>query len=357
MNLFTRFSLALLSTNLLFTGSTAVPHYPKLAKRLPDNWKLYNEWVSMLDVQPYTYEGDACGDMGTFNRGTRTLTWVTDNSEEMVVTWEKNPIAQNMAAVYKGTLQVKKDGEVQSTQDVAVKRDRGDGANGVVYGASLQMRLEGNENILGALGAVFSNDPTAGNAIMAYVPATSLEQNFGSYSNQDSVNSAFKQILSAVAAVQSAGIIHRDLKPENFLLDGSTLKLIDFDTAIEAASSDETNVGTATYAAPEIVSQKTKSGGPYTNKVDTFSIGMTFLVMSVPELRDANTRFDLWRNLIEPNDELWPSASTVASILKGKNYGVFSGNDNLLNVLSNALCESDTRYDPQSFKSAFENAV
>ena len=108
----------------------------------------------------------------------------------------------------------------------------------------------------------------------------------------------------------------------------------------------------------EIIARNAKSGGSYTNKVDTFSIAMTFLVMSVPELRNANTRFELWKNLIEPKEnELWPSADTIASILSGKNYDVFSGNDNLLTVLSNALCEPNTRYDPQSFQSAFENAV
>lgn len=108
----------------------------------------------------------------------------------------------------------------------------------------------------------------------------------------------------------------------------------------------------------EIVAPNAKSGGSYTNKVDTFSIAMTFLVMSVPELRDATIRFELWKNLIEPKaNELWPSADTVASILSAKNYDVFSGNDNLLTVLSNALCEPNTRYDPQSFQSAFENAV
>lgn len=250
MNLFTHFSLALLSTNLLFTGSNAVPHHPKLAKRLPDTWTLYNNWESYVIAHPYTYSGMACGPMGTYNRGTRTLTWENDDSEEMVVAWEKTPIAKNMAAIYKGTLQVKKDGKVQSTKTVAIKRDIDDGAEGVVFGASLQMQLAGNENILGALDAMFSSDPLAGHAIMPYISATSLENNFDSYSGQDSVNSAFKQILNAVAAVQSAGIIHRDLKPENFLVDDGTLKLIDFDTAIKAGSSDEVNIGTATYAAP-----------------------------------------------------------------------------------------------------------
>lgn len=363
MNIFNRFSLALLSTHLLFAAGTAVPyHRHKLAKRLPTDWKLYNDWNYQLETIPYICEEAAEGDVGTFDRSTRTLTWATDSCGEMVATWDKVPIAKGEVSVYKGTLQTKKDGEVESTQDVVVKRGLSESTSAIIYGASLQIELGNNDNILGALGAVVSNDGDAGNAIMPYISGSSLEQNFGSFSDQSSVNSAFKQILNAVSAVQKAGIIHRDLKPENFLLDGSTLKLIDFDTATKATSSSAFTVGTRTYAAPEIVSWGTKfedkpNGGPYTNKVDTFSIGMTFLVMSVADLQNEDNRFDLWRNLIQPNGQLWPSADTVASILKGKNYGVFNGNDNLLNVISKALCEPDTRYDPQSFQSAFEGVV
>lgn len=124
-----------------------------------------------------------------------------------------------------------------------------------------------------------------------------------------------------------------------------------------AFTQPETNVPDLELVSWGTRSEGKPNGGPYTNKVDTFSMGMTFLVMSVTDLQDQDNRFDLWRNLIQPNGQLWPSADTVASILKEKNYGVFSGNDNLLNVISKALCEPDTRYDPQSFHSAFEGAV
>ena len=98
---------------------------------------------------------------------------------------------------------------------------------------------------------------------------------------------------------------------------------------------------------------KTDTGAMYDYKVDTFSIAMSFMVMSVSELRDSTTRFQLWKDLIEPDGTLWPSAETVANILKARNYAVFSGNDDLLNVLAKALCRPSERYDPQGFKAAF----
>lgn len=252
MNIFNRFSLALLSTHLLFAAGTVVPHHRhKLAKRLPTDWKLYNDWNWQLETIPYICGETSSNDEGTFDRSTRTLTWATGSCGEMVATWDKVPLAKGEVSVWKGTLQTKKNGEVESTQDVVVKRGLGEEVtSAILYGASLQMELGNNDNILGALGAVVSNDGEAGNAIMPYISGSSIEQNFDSFPDQNSVNSAFKQMLSAVSAVQSAGIIHRDLKPENFLLDGSTPKLIDFDTAIKATSSSQFTVGTRTYAAP-----------------------------------------------------------------------------------------------------------
>lgn len=98
---------------------------------------------------------------------------------------------------------------------------------------------------------------------------------------------------------------------------------------------------------------KTDTGLEYDFKADTFSIAMTFMVLSVPDLRDATARFQLWKDVIEPETGLWPSADDVAGILRAKDYPVFSGNDGLLNVLAKALCKPSERYDPQGFKSAF----
>lgn len=104
---------------------------------------------------------------------------------------------------------------------------------------------------------------------------------------------------------------------------------------------------------PEILAMKSDTGKTYDCRVDTFSLAMTFMVMSVTELRDSTPRYLLWKDVIVPNDKLWPSADEVADVLKARNYAVFSGNDALLNVIAKALCTPSERYDPQGFQSAF----
>lgn len=84
---------------------------------------------------------------------------------------------------------------------------------------------------------------------------------------------------------------------------------------------------------------------------------MSFMVMSVEDLRVADTRFNFWREMIQPNGKLWPSFDDIKGILGKKNYEVFNENDKLLDVLAKALCEKNARYTPQDFKTAFEGAI
>ncbi|KAF5021902.1 hypothetical protein F66182_6050 [Fusarium sp. NRRL 66182] len=255
-------------------------------------------------------------------------------------------------------------------QFVVVKRSASQKEQ-LIFGARLQERLD-NPNILPVIGMFTVPGFTPPGkmrsrewsfVIMPYVETGSLESNYDSYTDQAAINGAFKQMLNAVAAVSAAGFIHRDLKPENFLKDGDTLKLMDFDQTREASMPDvgkEYDVGTPSYTAPEIVSMKTDVKGvfEYTTKVDTFSIAMSFMVMSVPDLRDSDKRFQLWKDLIEPEPKkFWPSAKDVEEILRKRNYAVFQGNDGLLQVLAKALCTPGERYDPPEFLSAFSGVA
>ncbi|KAJ5126568.1 hypothetical protein N7448_007347 [Penicillium atrosanguineum] len=371
MQLIRQLGLALLGAQLFFESSIAVAHnsyQPEIKKRAPpevENWALYKYWNSQIETSPYFCEAGFSADTGSLSRSgnVRSLSWGIGNCEEKIVSWDfkQTPIAKGEVSIWKATLKVKNsDGTEKSSKEVALKR--GSDARGILFGANVQQKLSDNDNILGALEAVVQNDedgdPEWGNSIMPFVQASSLEKNLDSYSTQSLVNDAFKQILTAVSVVHGEGIMHRDLKPENFLVDGSILKLIDFDTAFEGDSTNAFNVGTRTYAAPEIVAMKTPSGGGYTKKIDVFSLGMTFLVMSVTDLQDDDTRFLLWKELIEPNGELWPTVAKVSTLLKEKSYDVFSDNENLLTVISTALCTPDDRYDDASaFQTAFNAAI
>lgn len=263
MQLLKQFGLALLGAQLLFESSIAVPHnryQPEIKKRVPpevENWALYKYWNYQIEISPYFCEAGFSADEGYLSRSgnVRSLTWGIGNCEEKIVSWDykQTPIAKGEVSIWKATLKVKdSDGNEKSSKEVALKR--GNDARGILFGANLQQKFSGNENILGALEAVVQTDedgePGWGNSIMPIVQASSLEKNLDSYSTQSAVNDAFKQILTAVSAVHAEGIMHRDLKPENFLVDGSILKLIDFDTAYDGESTYAWNVGTRTYAAP-----------------------------------------------------------------------------------------------------------
>eukprot|EP01084_Bolivina_argentea_P205855 351589_1 len=87
------------------------------------------------------------------------------------------------------------------------------------------------------------------------------------------------------------GIVHRDLKPENLLYSAETddaeIKIADFGLAKLLRESDmmATACGTPGYVAPEIL-----SGGPYTDKVDLWSLGVItyILLCGFPPFYDEN---------------------------------------------------------------------
>ncbi|KAF7557954.1 hypothetical protein G7Z17_g345 [Cylindrodendrum hubeiense] len=352
MTFLSRFSFAL--TGLCFFLATSVTADAALVKREPDfieNWPLYKRYNAIIeDIGGFDVPAVPGVTVAQFDKDTGTLKWTCHT---LVL---GDVVTKFTSIIQKASLDPYADPTVITKRSSSEKTQ-------VLYGARLQQSID-NENVLPVIDYVITEGdattvpPTRafGWSIMPYVSEGSLETNFGAYSDQNSVNTAFKQILNAVAAVSAAGIIHRDLKPENFLKDGDTLKLMDFDQSLETATSMQYDVGTASYIAPEIIAMKTETGFEYDTKVDTFSTAMTFMVLSVSEVQDSTTRFQLWKDVIEPDGALWPSAEKIADVLRNRNYPVFTDNDSLLTVLSKALCKSSERYTPQEFQSAF-NAV
>ena len=244
MIIFNKFPLALAALCFLLEGGFAVPHQPaRIVKREePDfilNWDLFRRWQyvqqSIGDLEVPEIDDVTVAE---WDQSTKTLTW------ECFTLVMGTQIAGVAAVINKATL------DPYSDPTVVTKRSSGE-ANQVIYGASLQKKCSSNTNVLPVIDYVYSEGRrNYGWAIMPYVSEGSLETNFGSYSDQSSVNTAFQQMLNAVAGVQSEGIIHRDIKPENFLKDGDTLKLMDFDQSRETSSSDQFDVGTPSYIAP-----------------------------------------------------------------------------------------------------------
>ncbi|KAG5761565.1 hypothetical protein H9Q72_010336 [Fusarium xylarioides] len=315
------------------------------------NWALFRRWEDITGSIPdFEVPGMEDLTMGEWVNSEKKLTW------ECYTLTKDSLVANSLTVIIdKATLTWTDSDNQPQQQTVVSKRSgikSGDG-NAIMYGARLQKALD-HPNILPINHIVYGKGGVKdyGFAIMPYVQEGSVADNLGSLTD---VNGAFKQMLAAVAAVSAAGIIHRDLKPENFLKDGDTIKLMDFDQSRDIGTTVQMDVGTPSYTAPEII-----IGRDYTTKADTFSLAMSFLVMSVPDLRNSDSRFQLWKDLIEPPNTSYErvTADKTEEILRGRNYGVFSGNDGLLKVIAKAMCsESEGRYTPAEFETAFNGAT
>ena len=84
-----------------------------------------------------------------------------------------------------------------------------------------------------------------------------------------------RQIASALVAMHDAGVVHRDLKPENVLLDGDTIKVVDFGIAgihdLAPVAPDKL-LGTPAYMAPELADPG--AAGNIHPSADIFSFGV-----------------------------------------------------------------------------------
>jgi len=88
-----------------------------------------------------------------------------------------------------------------------------------------------------------------------------------------------KQILNALAYLESKSLIHRDLKPENIMFDDKNLNsvtLVDFGFMTKANEFNSlfTRCGTPGYVAPEVLADKY-----YDIKVDVYSLGILFYIL------------------------------------------------------------------------------
>ena len=92
-----------------------------------------------------------------------------------------------------------------------------------------------------------------------------------------------RQLMEALAYLHDAKhVIHLDVKPENLLLEGDTLKLIDFGSAqtvspasggLHRSQHQQQNSASLEFSAPEVV-----SGGPVAAYTDMWSLGVIIYV-------------------------------------------------------------------------------
>ena len=119
----------------------------------------------------------------------------------------------------------------------------------------------------------FDADDVRPYIVMAYLPGGSLWDRMQMGEPSDPERLA-RDVLTALAAIHSAGIIHRDIKPGNVLFDaGGTACLTDFGVARpeDATSLTQTGQipGTGKFMAPELW-----KGAPANERTDLYGAGI-----------------------------------------------------------------------------------
>lgn len=75
---------------------------------------------------------------------------------------------------------------------------------------------------------------------MDYIPGLLKDYIYQRKLSVESLVDLAQQLVEAIAILHKSKIVHRDLKPDNILIDGKTIKIIDY---AESTSMDETFVG------------------------------------------------------------------------------------------------------------------
>mmetsp|Transcript_5262 Transcript_5262/g.8076 ORF Transcript_5262/g.8076 Transcript_5262/m.8076 type:complete len:394 (+) Transcript_5262:290-1471(+) len=151
----------------------------------------------------------------------------------------------------------------------------------------------------------------------------------GAYSERDA-SQHIKKIGHALQYMHSQGIVHRDLKPENLVLVDdrvtSDIKISDFGLS-KILNDDQTTMqtvcGTRAYSAPEVNFGGPARSGRYTEKVDTWSLGVIlYVILAAYHPFDPygdSTDADIWARICRGewdfNDEVWDSISDEAKDL------------------------------------------
>lgn len=89
-----------------------------------------------------------------------------------------------------------------------------------------------------------------------------------------------RRIADALVATHAIGVVHRDIKPANIMVDGDSVKLLDFGIALAQQDADihltapATTLGTAAYMSPEQA-----QGLRATSASDAYALGGVLMTM------------------------------------------------------------------------------
>lgn len=120
-----------------------------------------------------------------------------------------------------------------------------------------------------------AEDETETIVVEEYVQGVNLRDRLKrkEYLTQDEAKNIILQLCDGLALLHDHNIIHRDITPANLILQGNSIKLIDFDIARtykEGQSEDTQRLGTKGYAPPEQY-----GFGQTDARSDIYSLGLT----------------------------------------------------------------------------------
>lgn len=165
------------------------------------------------------------------------------------------------------------DGQLVAIKSIHVGRRCGPTNRQRVSNETSTMRLLRHKNIIALKEIIETSDCI--HVVMEYANGGDIR----SYLNtsgplpETQARSVFGQLLSAVRLAHQRGVVHRDLKLDNILLDSlGEIKLADWGLAAKWSPESRLTefVGSAHYAAPEIILQR-----PYVGpEADCWSLGV-----------------------------------------------------------------------------------
>lgn len=126
------------------------------------------------------------------------------------------------------------------------------------------------------------------------------------------IKKLFDEICLGLAYIHSKKVVHRDLKPDNILIDSfDHVKIGDFGLATtiplikqnqpqilhggSVRSSQTGRLGSSLYVAPELLKGPSKS--KYWNKVDVYSLGITFFELFQPPFDENDETLEIFNDL------------------------------------------------------------
>ena len=156
------------------------------------------------------------------------------------------------------------------------------------------------------------------------------------YIKEEKLWNIFDQCLKALVYIHSLGLIHRDIKPANLLLNNEgEVKLTDFNVSAlinldkaknftkdfhkkEELINKMTQIGSGNFQAPEVKEIET-SNLPYNDKIDIYSMGITFCSLAFYSIELPNNMYelrskelvDIIRKMLIPQQSIRPNSIKI----------------------------------------------